>query len=95
MAGKDGTAQQDVVVGFSDGLHARAATIIAEAASHFDEEILLTVPEGLEFEDEPVDAASALMVMSLGAEHGDTVSVSSINATAVEKIARIIEVGYP
>ena len=85
--------EQDVVVGFHEGLHARAATIIAEAASHFDEEILLSVHEGLDFEDEPVDAASSLMVMSLGAEYGDKVTVSSINATAVEKIALLIEQG--
>ena len=39
---------------------------------------------------EPADAASSLMIMALGAEHGDTVEVSSENAEAVEKIAALV-----
>lgn len=36
------------------------------------------------------DAASALMIMAMGAEHGDDVTVTSDNAAAVERIAALI-----
>jgi len=69
-------ASKTVVVGSQVGLHARPASIIAEAAGEYDEEI---------------DAASSLMIMALGAEKGDKVTVKSDNAEAVEKIAALIE----
>jgi len=69
-------ASKTVVVGSQVGLHARPASIIAEAAGEYDEE---------------TDAASSLMIMALGAEKGDKVTVKSDNAEAVEKIAALIE----
>lgn len=42
-------------------------------------------------DDEETDAASSLMIMALGAEQGDEVTVTSENAEAVEKIAGLIE----
>ena len=42
-------------------------------------------------EDDETDAASSLMIMALGAEKGDKVTVKSDNAEAVEKIAALIE----
>ncbi|ADK29032.1 HPr family phosphocarrier protein [Corynebacterium pseudotuberculosis] len=81
-------ASKTVAVGSAVGLHARPASIIAEAAGEFDEEIFLTL-EGED--DDETDAASSLMIMALGAEKGDKVTVTSENAEAVEKIAALIE----
>ncbi|MBP3087777.1 HPr family phosphocarrier protein [Corynebacterium sp. sy017] len=81
-------ASKTVVVGSSVGLHARPASIIAEAAGEYDEEIFLTLEGG---EDDETDAASSLMIMALGAEAGDKVTVTSENAEAVEAIAALIE----
>lgn len=77
---------KDVVVGFAIGLHARPAGIISDAAAKFDEEITIAV-EG----EEPVNATSALLIMSLGVEHGQTVTVASENVAAVNTIADLIE----
>ena len=76
----------DVVVGSAIGLHARPAGIISDAAAKFDEEITIAV-EG----EEPVNATSALLIMSLGVEHGQTVTVASENVAAVNTIADLIE----
>lgn len=81
-------ASKTVVVGSAVGLHARPASIIAEAAGEYDEEIFLTIEGG---DDDETDAASSLMIMALGAEKGDKVTVTSDNAEAVEKIAALIE----
>lgn len=75
-----------VVVGSSVGLHARPAAMIAKAAGAYDDEILLSI----EGEDE-VDATSALMIMTLGADFGVSVTVESENAEAVAEIASMIE----
>ncbi|MEP7162021.1 MAG: HPr family phosphocarrier protein [Dermatophilaceae bacterium] len=82
-------ASKTVVVGSAVGLHARPAAIVAEAAEKYDDEILLTVEGG--DDDEGVDAASALMIMTLGAEKGAKVTVTSDDAAAVEEIAALIE----
>lgn len=76
---------QTVVVASAVGLHARPAATIAQAASAYDEEILLSI----EGEDE-VDATSALMIMTLGANFGALVTVESENADAVAEIAALI-----
>lgn len=74
------------VVGSAVGLHARPATIVAEAAAEYDEEILISV-EG----EDPVDAGSSLLIMTLGAEKGAVVTIQSDNAEAVEAIAALVE----
>ena len=61
-----------VAVGSSVGLHARPAQIIAEAVEELDVEVLIGIPG-----DEPVDASSSLLIMTLGAGPGDLVEVSS------------------
>lgn len=79
-------ASKTVSVGSSVGLHARPAALIAEAAGEYDDEILLSV-DG----EEGVDATSPLLIMTLGAEKGATVVVTSDNEAAVEEIAGLIE----
>jgi phosphocarrier protein len=75
-----------VAVGSSVGLHARPAQIIAEAAGELDTEVLIGIPG-----DEPVDASSSLLIMTLGAGPGDQVEVSGEDQVAVDTIAALVE----
>ena len=75
-----------VTVGSSVGLHARPAAIIAEAAADLDAEVTLSVAG-----DDPVDASSALLIMTLGAGKGDAVEVSSEDQSALDTIAALVE----
>ena len=60
-----------VIVGSAIGLHARPAAIISEAVVKAGVPVTLSVDGG-----EPVDAGSALMIMTLGAEKGTKVVVT-------------------
>jgi phosphocarrier protein len=75
-----------VTVGSSVGLHARPAAAIAEAAAELDSEVTLAVPG-----EEPIDAASSLLIMTLGASHGDSVEVSGDSQADVDAIAALVE----
>lgn len=74
-----------VTVGSTVGLHARPAAIISEAASELDSEVFIGIPG-----DEPVDAGSSLMIMTLGAGHGDSVEISGDNEADVAAIAELV-----
>jgi phosphocarrier protein len=78
-------ATETVNVGSAVGLHARPATIIAEAAGDLDAEVTIAVPG-----DDPVDASSALLIMTLGAKKGDPVEVTSDDPQALRKIADLV-----
>ena len=75
-----------VTVGSSVGLHARPAAIISEAAGDLDAEVTLAVPG-----EEPVDASSSLLIMTLGAACGDQVEVASEDQAALDAIAALVE----
>lgn len=75
-----------VIVGSAIGLHARPAALIAEAAEGLGSEVYLAIPG-----DEPVEASSALLIMTLGAGNGDTVEVSGEVEADVAKIAALVE----
>lgn len=75
-----------VVVGSAVGLHARPAALISEAAADLDSEVLIGVPG-----DEPVDASSALLIMTLGAGNGAQVEVSGEVEADVAAIAELVE----
>ncbi|GAB3197287.1 HPr family phosphocarrier protein [Nocardioides hungaricus] len=75
-----------VAVGSSVGLHARPAQLIAEAVEELDVEVLIGLPG-----DEPVDASSSLLIMTLGAGPGDRVEVSSDDEVALAAIAALVE----
>ncbi|WP_168706739.1 HPr family phosphocarrier protein [Gordonia paraffinivorans] len=68
------------------GLHARPATIIAEAVTGTGSTVTLAL-EGAE----PVDAGSALMIMTLGAEKGTRVVVTADDQAALDKVVELIE----
>ncbi|OUC77084.1 HPr family phosphocarrier protein [Gordonia lacunae] len=73
-------------VGSAVGLHARPATIIAEAVAEIGSPVTL----GLEGGD-PVDAGSALMIMTLGAEKGTRVVVTADDQTALDTVVDLVE----
>jgi phosphocarrier protein HPr len=75
-----------VTVGSSVGLHARPAAIISEAAGELDVEVTLAVPG-----EEPVDASSSLLIMTLGAACGDQIEVASEDQAALDAIAALVE----
>lgn len=77
-----------VIVGSAVGLHARPASIIAEAASEYDEEILISLAD--DPDEEPADASSSLLIMALGAEKGREVVVESENEEAMKRIADLV-----
>ncbi|MFE6507666.1 HPr family phosphocarrier protein [Nocardioides sp. NPDC057767] len=76
---------QTVTVGSAVGLHARPAAIISEKVEELGAEVTLAVPGG-----EPVDAASSLLIMTLGAANGDKVEVTGPDQTAVDTIAALV-----
>lgn len=61
-----------VAVASSVGLHARPAALLASAVNESGLDVTVALPGG-----DPVDAGSILEVMTLGAEHGDTVTLSA------------------
>ena len=75
-----------VTVGSSIGLHARPAALIAEAANSVGSAVTIATEGGA-----PVDAGSALLIMTLGAKFGDQVVVSSDDQAAVDKVADLVE----
>ena len=75
-----------VVVGSAVGLHAPPAAIISEAAGELDAEVTLATPGG-----DPVDASSALMIMTLGAGNGAQVTVASEDDAAMETVAALVQ----
>ena len=67
------------------GLHARPADIVSKAVAALDTEVTLNQPGG-----NPVDAGSALMIMTLGANNGDEVVVTSDDEAAMQRVARLV-----
>jgi phosphocarrier protein HPr len=61
-----------VIVASSVGLHARPAALLASAVNDSGLDVTVGLPGG-----GPVDAGSILEVMTLGAAHGDTVTLSA------------------
>jgi len=76
---------QTVTVGSAVGLHARPAAIISEKVDELGAEITLAVPGS-----EPVDAASSLLIMTLGAANGDKGEVTGPDQAAVDTIAALV-----
>jgi phosphocarrier protein HPr len=74
-----------VKVGSSVGLHARPASLISEKAAELDSDVTIAVTGG-----EPVDAGSALLIMTLGASCGDEVIVEGHNDDDVQTIADLV-----
>jgi phosphocarrier protein HPr len=76
---------QTVVVGSRVGLHARPAALIAEAVAKSGVAVTLATATR-----PPVDAGSALLIMTLGAKEGTEVVVSSDDALVLDRIAAMV-----
>ena len=88
-------AERKATVASRVGLHARPASIFAEAASELPLDVTIAM-EG-EPAEEAMDAASILSLMSLGASHGDVVVLRAEGEgaeAALEGLARIIETDH-
>ncbi|OFJ50691.1 HPr family phosphocarrier protein [Mycolicibacterium grossiae] len=75
-----------VIVGSAVGLHARPAAIIAEAVAASGAEVTLSMDGG-----EPVDAGSALMIMTLGAGNAAQVTVTSDDEAALNTVVELVQ----
>lgn len=75
-------------IGSAVGLHARPASLFTQAAAKYDYDITISL------DDEEADAASILEVMTLGAKHGDVVTLSCADesaTTALDELAAMLE----
>lgn len=77
--------EKTVRVASEVGLHARPAAVIARAVEKYDSPVYISL------NGESVEATSGLMIMTLGAQCGDEVTVSSEDSQAVEAVCELIE----
>ena len=79
--------ERTVTVASSVGLHARPASLFAQAAAKAGVLITLTSAAG-----KSVNAASILGVLSLGISHGETVTLSADGDSADAALDTLVEV---
>jgi len=79
-----------VVVASTVGLHARPAGVIAKAAGEQPVTVRIAKIDGGRA-GEPVEAASVLGLMALGARHGDEVELSAAGADAQRSVDALVE----
>ncbi len=82
-------AEKTVTVASSVGLHARPASLFAQAAAKVGVPVTLTSAAG-----KSVNAASILGVLSLGIGHGEEVTLAAEGdgaAAAVDELAALLE----
>ncbi|KAE8763204.1 HPr family phosphocarrier protein [Georgenia thermotolerans] len=79
-------AQRSAVVASKVGLHARPAAVFVKAVA--DSGVPVTIAKGA---GEPVDATSILGVMTLGADHGDEVTLTAEGEGAEEVLDRLVD----
>ena len=80
------TATRTAVVASRVGLHARPASLFVQAAAATGLPVTVAVGDG-----EPVDARSILMVMGLGAKHGDQVTLTAEGEGADAALDSLVE----
>ncbi|SFC34960.1 HPr family phosphocarrier protein [Streptomyces aidingensis] len=83
--------ERRVTVGWPEGLHARPASIFVRAATAAG--VPVTVARG---DGRPVNAASMLAVLSLGAESGEEIVLASPDESAeavLDRLARLVAEG--
>lgn len=81
--------ERRVTIASRVGLHARPAALFVKAAA--EQPVKVSIRKG---EKAPVDAASILGVMTLGAEHGDEVVLTAEGDgadTALDRLAGLLE----
>lgn len=78
--------RRTAVIASTSGLHARPAQLLVGAVREAGVPVRISVGDKA-----PVDAASILSVMALGAGHGDEVTVEAEGAGADAALDRIVE----
>ena len=81
--------ERTVTVASSVGLHARPASLFAQAAAKVGVPVTLTSAAG-----KSVNAASILGVLSLGVGHGEQVTIAAEGdgaEAAIEELAKVLE----
>lgn len=79
-----------VRIAASVGLHARPAALFAQAAAAKPEPVTIAkVVDGVA--GEPVDAASVLGVMGLGAHHDEEVELTCADQAALDDLVALLE----
>lgn len=81
-------AERTVTVASAHGLHARPASLFAQAAANAG--VPVTVAKG----DKEVNAASILSVISLGVNQGDEVTLKSEDDKVVDELATMLETDH-
>ena len=73
-----------VAIASAGGLHARPASVLAEAVDETGVDVTIS------FNGEEADAASLLEIMTLGAKHGDVVTLSTDDDNAAEVLDSLV-----
>ena len=84
-------AERHVTVGWPEGLHARPAAVFVRAAGAVGVPVTIAKAGG-----SPVNAASMLALLALGAESGDEVVLSSEAEgadAALDRLAKLVSEG--
>lgn len=79
-------AERTVKIASKSGLHARPASIFTKAAGEQPAKVMISKPGG-----KPVDAASILMLMTLGAKFDDEVVLTAEGDGAEESVNALAE----
>lgn len=82
-------AERTVTIASASGLHARPAAIFSKAAGEQPAKVTIEKAGG-----NPIDASSILMLMTLGANHGDEVTLRAEGDGAdesVDALAKLLE----
>jgi phosphotransferase system HPr (HPr) family protein len=77
-------ATRDVTIASAVGLHARPAALFVQAVEASGAEVTITK------EGRTVDADSILGVMTLGAAHGDVVTLEADDEAVLESLAALL-----
>lgn len=85
MMSTETTVERTVTVGSPVGLHARPAKLVAAAAADLPAVVHIAT------DGDPVDARSLLSLLALGAEHGDTVTLTAAGEGAAESVDALAE----
>ena len=80
----DVRVEDEVTIASKVGLHARPAAAVVKAANELP--VKVQIGKG----GREVDARSMLSLLSLGAEHGDTVTVSAEGEGAEDAVATMV-----
>ncbi|MGY5765776.1 HPr family phosphocarrier protein [Brachybacterium sp. DNPG3] len=77
-------AERTVTIASTSGLHARPAAIFSQAATEQPAAVMIEKAGS-----EPVPAKSILMLLTLGADHGDEVTLRAEGEGAEESVAAL------